>query len=57
MQQHAITIELGANARYENLDDYLKVLNQSGWILDSFAYIPFSIASDPTRVTIVAHKA
>lgn len=56
MQQRAITIDLGPGAKYETLDDYLKVLNASHWVLDSFSYLPYSIASDPTRVTIVAHQ-
>lgn len=51
-----MTINLGDNAKYKTLDDYLKVLNQQGWILDSFAYLTPVLPNDPQQVTIVAHQ-
>lgn len=56
MRQRAMTINLGDNAKYKTLDDYLKVLNQQGWILDSFAYLTPVLPTDPQQVTIVAHQ-
>ena len=51
-----MTINLGGNAKYKTLDDYLKVLNEQGWILDSFAYLTPVLPNDPQQVTIVAHQ-
>lgn len=56
MRQRAMTINLGDNAKYKTLDDYLKVLNQQGWVLDSFAYLTPVLPNDPQQVTIVAHQ-